>query len=101
MRNRGTQRFCAIGIIVLSFTALLTVVSGYFHAPQADEGTAAHIFQLSILALVPVIVAYLAVADWKQPWRSIRPLAISTVAVTLAFGGLYYLEQNYYASHFR
>lgn len=101
MRNQGIDRFCAIAILVLSLIALLTVVSGYFQAPQPDEGTAAHIFQLSILALVPFVVAYLAIADWKQPWRSIRPLAISTVTVVLAFGALYYLEHYYYASHFR
>jgi hypothetical protein len=43
-------------IIVLSLIALFAVLSGYFQPPQPDEGSAAHIFQLSIVALVPMIL---------------------------------------------
>jgi membrane protease YdiL (CAAX protease family) len=79
-------------IITLSFTALLAVLSGYTHPLQADEGTAAHIFQLSIVALVPTVVLFLATADWRQPLRSARYLALPGTALALAFGALYYLE---------
>lgn len=79
-------------LIVLSLTALLAVLSGYFQPPQPDEGTGAHIFQLSIVALAPTLLLFLATADWKQPARSGRPLAISGAALVLAFGALYYLE---------
>lgn len=81
-------------LIVLSLIAVLAVLSGYTQPPQQDEGTAAHIFQLSIVALVPVIVLFLATADWRQPLRSVaRPLAIPVTALVLAFGALHYLEQ--------
>ena len=86
--NRVSGKF----IIVLSLIALLAVLSGYFQPPQPDEGTAAHIFQLSIVALAPLILMFLATADWRQPWRSARPLAIPAAALVLAFGALYYLE---------
>jgi len=79
-------------LIVLSLMALLAVLSGFTRAPQPDEGAAAHIFQLSIVALVPMILLFLATADWKQPWRSARPLAFPAVVVVLAFAALYYLE---------
>ena len=79
-------------LIVLSLTALLAVLSGYFQAPQPDEGSAAHIFQLAIVALAPTILLFLATADWKQPWRSARPLAFPAAALVLAFAALYYLE---------
>ena len=82
-------------VLVLSLIALLTVLSGYFQPPeppQADEGAAAHIFQLSIAAIVLMIVLFLATADWKQPLRSARPLAIPAVALMIAFAALYYLE---------
>jgi hypothetical protein len=79
-------------IIVLSLIGLLTVLSGYTQPPQADEGTAAHIFQLSIVALVPMILLFLATADWSQPLRSARPLGFPAAALVLAFGALYYLE---------
>jgi hypothetical protein len=82
-------------VLVLSLIALLTVLSGYLQPPeppQADEGAAAHIFQLSIAAIVLMIVLFLATADWKQPLRSARPLAIPAVALMIAFAALYYLE---------
>lgn len=81
--------------VVLSLTALLTVLSGYFQPPQVDEGTGAHIFQLSIVGLLPVILIFLATADWTRPLRSVRHLAFPAVNLLLAFGALYYLE------HFR
>jgi len=59
-------------LIFLSLTALLAVVIGYAEPPQPDEGAAAHLFQLSITALVPSLLVFLATADWKQSLRSAR-----------------------------
>ena len=95
MRGQQINRVTGKVVIVLSVTALLTVLSGYTQPPQPpepDEGTAAHIFQLSIVALVPTILLFLATPDWKQPWRSARPLTFPAVTLVLAFGALYYLE---------
>jgi len=86
-------------MIVLSFVALVTVITGYFQAPQPDEGTGAHVFQLSIVALAPAILIFLATADWSEPWRRIRFLAIPGSALVLAFGALYYLEHYYWLAH--
>jgi hypothetical protein len=72
--------------------ALLTVLSGYLQPPQRDEGWGAHIFQLTIVLLAPTLVFFLATADWKQPVRSARPLALPAAALVLAFGALFYLE---------
>ena len=84
-------------LIVLSLIALLTVVSGYSQPPQADEGTGAHIFQLSVVAAVLVMFLFIATADWRKPMRSGRPLALSVAILALAFGALYYLEHYHYA----
>ena len=72
MRAEQINRVSSIVLIVLSLTALLPVLSGYLpgHPPLPDEGAAAHIFQLSILALVPMIFLFLATADWAQPART-------------------------------
>jgi hypothetical protein len=70
MRAQQINRFSGKVLIVLSLIALLAVLSGYTQPPQPDEGTAAHIFQLSVVALVPTIVFFLATADWRQPLRS-------------------------------
>ncbi len=81
-------------VLVLSLIALVTVLIGYTHPLPlpTDEETGAHIFQLSIVALVPLILLFLGTADWKQPWRSVRPLTIPAAVLVLAFGALYYLE---------
>jgi hypothetical protein len=95
MRGQQINRVTGKVVIVLSLIALLAVLSGYTQPPQPpepDEGAAAHIFQLSIAALVPMILLFLATADWKQPLRSARPLAFPAGALVLAFGALYYLE---------
>ena len=92
MRGRQINRISGKVIIFLSLTALLAVLSGYTQPPQPDEGSAAHIFQLSIVALVPMILLFLATADWKQPSRSARPLAFPVAALVVAFAVLYYLE---------
>src|SRR5437764_15204825 len=85
----------SIAIVSLSLTALLVVLWGYTQPPLPDEGTGAHIFQLSIVGLVPTTLVFLTTADWRQPWRSARPLAVAAAATVLALAALYVLE------HFR
>lgn len=94
MRGQQINRVSGKVVLVLSFTALLAVLSGYAQPPQPDEGTAAHIFQLSMVALVPMIILFLATADWRLPLRSARLLAVPAGALVLAFGALYYLEHH-------
>jgi hypothetical protein len=96
------NRVSAIGLIVLSLTALLDVLLlGYTRPPLPDEGAGAHIFQLSIVALVPTAFLFLATADWTQPLRTVRRLALPAVVVILAFAALYYLEHYFYPAHYR
>ncbi len=92
MRLQQINRVSGRIMIFLSLIALVSVISGYFQPPQPDEGTAAHIFQLSIVALAPTVLAFLSTADWKRPSRSARPLAVAGAALVLAFGALFYLE---------
>lgn len=79
-------------IPVLSLIAFGTVLTGFLQPPQSDEGAGAHIFQLAILLLLPVLIGFLVTADWSRPLRSLRPLAVSGVLLVMAFGSLYYLE---------
>lgn len=91
MRGQQINRVSATLLIVLSLTALLAVLSGYTQPPRPDEGAAAHFFQLSIVALVPVILLFLT-ADWNRPLRNARRLAFPVASLLVAFGALYYLE---------
>ena len=76
----------------MSLIAFFSVLSGYFRPPQPDEGTAAHIFQLAIVALVPAFLLFFATADWRQPARNARALIVPGASLIAAFGALYYLE---------
>jgi|SRR5664279_4251082 len=95
MDGQQINRFSGRVILILSLAALLTVLIGYTQPPQPDEGALAHIFQLTIAAVVLMVFLFFATADWKQPFKSARPLALPAAALVLAFGALYYLE------HFR
>jgi hypothetical protein len=92
MRARQINRVSGKVLIVLSLTALLAVLSGYTQPPQPDEDAAGHIFQLSIVALLPAILLFLATTDWSRPWRSTQPAAFAAAALAVAFAALYYLE---------
>ena len=92
MHEKKVNRISFRIIVALSFLALFAVSSGYAQPPQPDEGAAAHIFQLSIVALVPMTLLFFGTADWKHPSQSVRPLAFPAAAVVLAFGALYCLE---------
>ena len=101
MQAQRINLISLIGLFVLSLTALLDVLLlGYTQPPQADEGTGAHIFQLSIVALVPMAALFCATDDWTRPSRSLRRLAFPAAAVILAFAALYYLEHYYYPAHY-
>ena len=101
MQAQRINLISLIGLFVLSLTALLDVLLlGYTQPPQTDEGTGAHIFQLSIVALVPMAALFCATADWARPARSVRRLAFPAAAVVLAFAALYYLEHYYYPAHY-
>jgi hypothetical protein len=99
MRAEQVNRASSVGLIVLSLTALLVVLWGYTQPPLPDEGVGAHVFQLSVAALVPVTLVFLTTADWNQPWRSARPLGVAALATAMAFASLYYLEHVYYPAH--
>src|SRR6476661_5836958 len=86
MSSQLVNRLSSVGLIVLSFTALLVVLWGFTQPPLPDEGTGAHIFQLSVAALVPVGIVFLGTVDWSQPRRTAWPLALAAAATVLAFG---------------
>jgi hypothetical protein len=92
---RTLHRLSGSALITFPMLALLAAGSGYFQAPQPDEGSAAHVFQLSIAALVPTILLFAATADRRQPFPG-RLLAYAAIIVAIAFGALFYLERVYH-----
>lgn len=98
MHAQTLHRLSSAVLILLALTALITVVTGFIWPPpkpELDEGTQAHVFQLSVTGLLPMTVLVVGTTDWRRPARSGWPLIVAAVATALAFAGLYYLE------HFR
>ena len=101
------NRISTLGLIVLSWTALMMVlpfvlvnlITGHVPPPATDEGTVVHIFQLSIVALLPMGLLFLATADWAQPVRSMKRLTLPAAMVVMAFSLVFYVEQIYYPAH--
>jgi hypothetical protein len=101
MRRERINGVATASLTVLSLTALLDVLLvGYTQPPLRDEGAGAHIFQLAILALGPLGLLFLATADWDQPVRIMRRLALPAAMAVLAFASLYYLENYFYPTHY-
>ena len=94
MRGEQINRISGRIVTGLSVLALLTVISGYFQPPhvETDEGAGAHIFQLAIVLIAPMILLFFVTVDWKRPLRNLRALIVPGTALVVAFGALYYLE---------
>ena len=96
----GLRRASLAGLFIFSLVALATILSavvpilitGQVPPPATDEGSQAHIFQLSVLALLPTGVVFLATADWSRPLLVVRALALPTLFVLVAFSLLYVFE---------
>ena len=96
MNTQQVNRASGRVVLALSLIALFTVLSGFFLHPNApretDEGAAAHIFQISVTLAAFTTLVFFFTADWHQPLRSTKPLAIPLGALVLAFAILYYFE---------
>lgn len=72
--------------------AALSMLGRFDPAAANDEGTAAHLFQLAIVLLLPAGMIFLVTADWERPRDVGRRLAVPAVALVIAFSALYYME---------
>lgn len=85
--------------MILSLIALTTILSGFLQGahrqpPETDEGTAAHIFQLSMVAIIPGLLIFLGTAEWQNPLGVLRSLMLPAAVLAISFGALYYLEHH-------
>ena len=100
MEARWFYRASVVGLFLFSLVALATMltavtpilVTGHIPPPAQDEGTQAHIFQLSTAALLPFGVVFVATVDWGRPLRVAKAAAIPVAAVSAAFTLLYHFE---------
>ena len=79
----------AMSLVALSMVLGHAAIYGVVH--EADEGTPAHLFQILMVAQVPLI-AYFAV-KWlpRVPGPTLRVLALQAAAALAAFASVYWL----------
>ncbi len=102
METARVNRYLAATVYLFSFSALLPLLvlygralgTGHLPAPEPDEGTGAHVFQLSLVLLMPAGLAYLATADWTRPARTLGRLGLPALFVIAAFALLYAYEHR-------
>ena len=84
--------FLPLAMSLAAFALALGCVAFYGAIPGADEGIAAHLFQILIVAQIPV-VAFFAAKWLPRALRSSLPiLALQTVAVLVALAPVYYFH---------
>jgi len=81
--------------VVMSLGALATVllylaVNG--PAPQADEGTAAHIWQLLMAAQVPIVAFFAFKWIPESPRRAVPVLVLQAIAAVAALAPVFLLR---------
>jgi hypothetical protein len=89
MNRQKINHISAIVPIVMSSLALLTVlavITTGWERNLKDEGAAAHIFQILVVAQIPFTLAFLVTANWKQGMLVVRPLAFQFLPIGIAFG---------------
>ena len=79
-------------MVLVGGATILTLLGRFNPSPDGDEGTAAHLFQLTIALLLPTGLAFLVTADWRQPLQVAKRLALPAGALLVAFMTLYYME---------
>ena len=77
-------------LAALAVTAIVITVNGVVR--EADEGTAAHLFQLLMVASFIMSVAF--VIRWlvRDPWQTLRILAIQIGAALVALAPVFYFK---------
>ena len=83
MVRQEVNRFSGIAPIIMSLIAFAIAMAGI---PQKDEGTGAHIFQLLVVAEVPLIVIFIATLGRGRFLRNLPVFAVQVGALVLALG---------------
>jgi hypothetical protein len=88
MNRQNINLISATASIIFALQAFIVVLLGIttgWDRGLADEGPAAHIFQLLIVAQVPCVLIFLATADWKRRKQVAPPLAALAAILVITF----------------
>ena len=80
--------------MAMSLAALALVLghaAKYGIVHEADEGAAAHLFQILMAAQVPIVAYFMLKWLPRVPGQTLRVLALQAVAALAAFAAVYWL----------
>jgi hypothetical protein len=81
--------------VAMSFAALAIVLGHvviFGAIREADEGSAAHIFQLLMAAQVPILVFFAFKWLPQSPWQALQVLALQAGAALTALAPVFFLH---------
>ena len=101
MDTARINRATSILLMACAAFALLTILSALVvpeppvpPGARPDEGVRAHLFQLSLGAMAPLGLAYLATADWRRPAGALVALCAPALLVAIAMAILRVVESR-------
>jgi hypothetical protein len=83
--------FIPIGMSLAALALVLAHVAIFGAVREADEGAAAHVWQLLMAGQVPVVVFFAAKWLPQAPAQALRVLALQDVAILAAYAPVYVL----------
>ena len=78
-----------IAMSIAAYVLVLVVVAAQWRVSPSDEGMGAHLFWLLVAAQVPIVLIYLASADWRRFPNILRTLLFQVLALVVAFGAVF------------
>lgn len=84
--------FIPITMSLAALATVLTYLALYGPAPQADEGTAAHLWQILMAAQAPIVVFFAIKWLPQSPRQAVPVLALQVGAALAAMAPVYILH---------
>ncbi|MGH9580191.1 MAG: hypothetical protein ACRD2R_04290 [Terriglobales bacterium] len=89
--TRQPSAFLPITMSVAALAVVLYHMARFGIAPQADEGTAAHLWQILMAGQVPVVAFYAIKWLPRAPRTALQVLAVQVGAAIAALAPVYWL----------
>jgi hypothetical protein len=84
--------FFPVAMSLGALTAVLTFLAVHGPAPQADEGAAAHIWQILMAAQLPIVAVFAIRWLPKSPRQAIPVLTLQLIAAVAAMAPVFLLH---------
>lgn len=84
--------FLPMALSLLALIVVLSYLALYGPAPQADEGTAAHLWQLLMAAQAPIILFFAVKWLPRAPKQAARILGLQVCAALMAMAPVFLLH---------